>query len=686
VWGEAPQTTLNLQAFERSSLAVCKAHYIKKMRSFILICCLLLGAQQLQAQLTNRLNTMGAGSGGGSRMTTDTTKHVHDVDTLTITYRLLGEPTDYRVDSSVADFNGAFLRIPANYVFLGNNGAPARNINFTPRMLSGFDPGFHSFDHYGFNHENARIYTTNRPYSELSYMVGSQKEQQLGVLHTQNRTDHFNFGFEYQKIYAPGYFRSQATSHDIYRLTSRFNSRNKRYNAYLSYYYNKYTNGENGGLRNPDSLTNPRYNQRKTLDVNLGNYSETTSSLFSSSIPVKTAYNQSSILLVQQYDWGKGDSIHVNDTTDYYKFDPVFRVQYSLKYSSEEYAFTDGQPDTTFYTRHYNWAFSGDSVKARHKWRTISNDFSLFQFPLRGNQAHFITVGARYDAISGTFLDASIHLSNLALHGEYRNKTRNKLWDFQAKGEFYLAGANIGDYNVSGSLSRYLNPTLGNIHLSFSNVNREPSYVYKYFGSSYDSWYNSGLAKENITQLQFAANSEKLKYNLQVNYYIIGNYTYFSNYYQSTQAPAVFNLLQVIFSKHFKAGHYNWYADFAFQQVHGDGRVNIPTLWTRHRLAYENKLFNNLNLMMGIEAKYNTDYYADDYSPVTGQFVYQNTQKVKYNFPDLAAFVHFRIKSLSAFIRGENLNTFFANNNFAAPLYPYNNFSFRLGIRWWFVN
>lgn len=656
------------------------------MRSFILICCLLFGVQHVYAQLTNRISSMGRGGGSGSKMTNDTTKHTHDVDTLTITYRRLGEPTDFRIDSSIADFNGPFLHLPANYVFLGNNGSPARSITFNPRMQSGFDAGFHSFDAYGFSHENARIYTTNRPYTELTYMVGSQKEQQIGLLHTQNRTDRFNFGFEYDKVFAPGYFRSQATNQDIYRITARFNSKNKRYNALLSYFFNKYNNGENGGIRADSQLTDSRYSQRQTLDVNLGNYSTTSSSLFSTTIPVKTSYQQTGFMLVQQYDWGKGDSIHVNDTTDIYKFDPVFRVQYTFKYSNDDYRFLDGQPDTSFYARHYNWAFSGDTILARHNWHTLSNDFSLIQFPIRGNLAHFFNVGARYDNISGTFLDASINFSNLAVHGEYRNKTRNKLWDLSAKGEFYVAGQNIGDYNVSAMLSRYLNPTLGNIHLSFSNVNREASYVYKYFSSTYDTWYNSNLAKENITQLQFAAESSKLKYNLAVNYFVIGNYTYFKDYYQSAQAPAVFNLLQVILSKHFSKGHYNWYADFAFQQVHGDGRVNIPTLWTRHRLAYENKLFNNLNLMTGIEAKYNTSYYADDYSPVTGQFVYQTTQRVQYYFPDLAAFVHFRIKSLSAFIRGENLNTFFAKNNFAGPAYPYNNFSFRLGIRWWFIN
>jgi hypothetical protein len=654
------------------------------MRLFILICCLLAGVQCVQAQIGQRFGNMG---GGGSSTQKDTGSHAHELDTITITYRRFGEPTDYKLDSSLADFTASYLRIPANYVFMGNNGSPARNILFTPLMKPGFDAGYHTFDVYGFNHENARFYATTKPYSELQYMVGSQQEQQIGVLHTQNRTDRFNFGFEYNKKYAPGFFRSQATNHDIYRITGRYNSKNKRYNAYLSYFYNKFNNGENGGVPGGAAiLDDPTYSQRKTIDVNLGNYAATSSGLFSTTLPVKTTNKQSGFMFVQQYDWGKGDTVHVNDTTDYYKFDPFFRVQYTFKVDNNGLEYIDGQPDTLFYTQKYNWAFSGDTIRARHEWRNISNDLSLIQFPIRGNQGHFLAAGARYESIRGTFLDADISFNNLVLHGEYRNKTRNQKWDLSAKGEFYFAGQNAGDYNVSGMLSRYLNETLGNVHLLFSNTNREASYIYKYFSSSYDSWYNNTLGKENVTLLQFAADNRKLKYNLAVNYYLMENYTYFSNYYTSAQAPALFNLLQVILSKHFRYKHYNWYAEFAFQQVHGDGRINVPTIWTRHRFTYENKIFNNLNLMAGIEAKYNTSYYADDYSPVIGQFVYQTTQRVKYYAPDLAAFIHFRIKSLSAFIRGENLNTFFATNNFAGPAYPYNNFTFRLGLRWWFIN
>jgi hypothetical protein len=75
-----------------------------------------------------------------------------------------------------------------------------------------------------------------------------------------------------------------------------------------------------------------------------------------------------------------------------------------------------------------------------------------------------------------------------------------------------------------------------------------------------------------------------------------------------------------------------------------------------------------------------------------GQFTVQDTFKLK-NIPDISAFFHFRIKSFTAYIRAENLNTIsfangfgFTNNNFAAPHYPTQGLMIRFGIQWAFVN
>ena len=652
---------------------------------FIFIALLFFCGNQLKAQFNSgRFSNMGGG-GGSSKMQMDTSKHKEEPDTLTITYRILGEPTDFTIDSSVADFQTDFLKVPSNYTTLGNIGSAAYNTIYTPLMKPGFDAGFHSYDVYSNSHKDARFYYTNRPYTEMQYLVGSKQEQVIGVSHTQNRTERFNFAFDYRKVNAPGYYRSQNTNHDIYRLTARYQSKNKRANTYMSFYYNKINGGENGGIRNDSFLTNDNYKQLKTIPVNLGNNTSQAYAFFGSSIPVKTNYKETGLLIQQQYDWGRGDSIHVNDTTDYYKYDPIFRVQYTFNYQNDNYQFLDTSPDTAFYASHYNF-LPGDTVTSKHQWKMISNDLSLIQFPVRGNLGHFINLGARFESITGTFLDADINFSNLAVHGEYRNKTRNQKWDFSARGEFYVIGQNIGDYGVYGMLKRHINDLLGDVRLSVNNVNREPSYVYKYFNSNRDAWYNTSLGKENTTQLQFATDNKKLKYTLAVNYFLFTNYTYFRDYYHSEQYNSLFNLLQVTFSKKFTISPFAWYLDFAFQQLHGNAPLNIPAFWTRNRFAFEKTLYTNLNLITGIELRYNTGYYADDYSPLTGQFIYQTTQKISNSLPDMAVFANFRIKSFSAYVRAENLNTFIGENNFSAQLYPNNNFAFRLGIRWWFIN
>ena len=106
----------------------------------------------------------------------------------------------------------------------------------------------------------------------------------------------------------------------------------------------------------------------------------------------------------------------------------------------------------------------------------------------------------------------------------------------------------------------------------------------------------------------------------------------------------------------------------------------------------EGEFYKNLSLSMGIEMRYYTPYKAYNYSPVTGQFMPQDTVTLK-NLPDISAFFHFRIKSFTSYVRAENLNTInfangfgFTNNNFAAPHYPTPGFIFRLGIQWGFVN
>ena len=181
---------------------------------------------------------------------------------------------------------------------------------------------------------------------------------------------------------------------------------------------------------------------------------------------------------------------------------------------------------------------------------------------------------------------------------------------------------------------------------------------------------------------------------LSGSYYLISNYAYFKDSYHTAQASPLFNLLQISADKEFHLSrHLIWYANITERKA-GAAPVNVPLVFTRNRIGYEGTLgFRNLRLLVGTEIRYHTPYKADGYSPVTGQFIYQDTATIRLRLPQIDAYLNFRIKSFTAYFRTENLNTVnvskgfgFTNNNFAAPLYPYPGLIIRLGIFWSFVN
>jgi len=128
------------------------------------------------------------------------------------------------------------------------------------------------------------------------------------------------------------------------------------------------------------------------------------------------------------------------------------------------------------------------------------------------------------------------------------------------------------------------------------------------------------------------------------------------------------------------------------QQRVGDGPVNLPLVTTRNQLGYDGNLgFKNLRISFGGEMRYFTPYKAPQYSPLIGQYFFQDNTNVSLKLPDISAFLHFRIKSFSAYVRAENLNSLklgggFTNNNIPTINYPYPGLQIRFGIFWSFVN
>ena len=612
-------------------------------------------------------------------------------DSITISYRYLDSTNRKNIDSSVNDFD-KYYSIPSSYQALGNNGAAAFPLIFEPFAKAGWDAGFHAYDVYRFTLENTKFYKTTKPFTSLGYQLASGKEQMIKVAHTQNPRQNLNVGFDYRLITAPGLFITQNANHNNYRIYGNYQGKRKRYNAYVVLVGNKIRASENGGIVNDSLLLDPNKKDRFSIPVFLGNKAAFKTNPFVTTINTGNTYRDVTFFLRQSYDLGKKDSIAINDSTTEYLFYPKFRIQHSFTYSTYIYSFQDVAADSTIYKNWYDTTFASatDSFHIREKWSVISNDLSLLQFPDTKNSAQYILVGATLQNLKRESLSGTSNLYNVKVHGEYRNRTRNKLWDVLLKGEFYPVGLNAGDYNAYATLSRYLNKRFGNVSIFFQNTNRTPSFIFDN-RSQFNFTKNNNFNKENITS--FGATASNPFINLGFRNHLITNYTYFYSFYQTKQYSKVINLLQVYASKKVKVWrHWNLYAEATFQQTDLASPIRVPLLFTRSRFAYEGNFYKNLFLSAGIEARYYTPYKANNYSPVMGQFVPQDTLTIS-NLPDIHAFVDFRIKGFTAYVRAENLNTAstrngfgFINNNFAAPHYPTQAFMLRLGIQWWFVN
>ncbi|HEY8897840.1 MAG TPA: putative porin [Niastella sp.] len=630
-------------------------------------------------------------------------------DSITIRFRYLDTAHLRNFDSVLYDFT---QRIPGPWyhISLGNLGTATRSLLFTPEMKAGWDPGYHAFDVYNLTVNDAKFYNTTRPYAELNYMLGSRSEQFIRLMHTQNLKPNWNMAFEYRLINAPGSFQNQNTNHNNYRFTSWYKSKNLRYQNFVVIVGNKLRSGESGGIRNNTYLSSDSllagYDERSNIPTKIGPDQPGSRNFFSTNINTGTLYTNATYLMRQSYDIGQKDSIVVNDTTTIPLFYPRLRLEHTIGLSTYHYRFQDTYSESGYYSSLYGIKLRSDrdTFRNREYWKDLTNDFSIYTFPDAKNPQQFLKLGASFQSLKGEFIDSvyvkdssfTDNFYNFFVHGEYRNRTRNQKWDIEGVGNFYVGGLNAGDYNAYISLQRLISKQIGYLELGFQNTNRTPSYVFNTNSSYYLDTASSPIdfKKENTSILFASFIQPKLRLKLSGKYFVITNYAYYKSYFEVDQATTLFNLLQVSAEKIFKiGGSWNWKTWVVLQQRLGDGPVNVPLLSTRNQIGYDGTLgFKNLRISFGAEFRYFTAYKAPNYSPLLGQYTYQDASNVSLRRPDITGYLHFRIKSFSAYVRAENLNALdvtsggFTKNNVPTFDYPYPGMQIRVGIFWSFVD
>jgi hypothetical protein len=615
-----------------------------------------------------------------------------NADSITIFYRLYNSNEIQKLDTTINDFFKHYP-LPYTYYNLGNLGSAGKSYFAQPVSNAGFDAGFHAYDAYNYTLEQTPFYQTTRPYTELGYLLGGKGEQLVEVKHTQNKKQQLNFSFDYRFTNSPGNVKNQSTNFNNMRITAHFQSKRKRYESFLVMITNTAASSENGGLIKGSLLDSLSLNNPYELDTRLGASGLTFRNPFNTNITTGSTYSDNTFLLKQTYDLGQKDSI-VKDTVTTYMFYPRLRFQNEIKLRTSQYLFKDESPDSLRYNNYFNYSRPiGTEVSFQDNWKVLTDEFSLISYPQKNNSNQFLQLGAGYNSFTASFANrAGWSNYNLYGFGMYKNKTRNQLWDMLASGKLFLSGYHAGDYEAKVYLSRILNSKGNYMKLAFENYNRTPSA--NLLGiTQFPIVGLSGIKKENTIDFMGVIGNFKSDWFMQVNYQLINNYNYFSSGYQAASYSSVINYIRIQTENKVKLSkHWNWYNQWNVQLVDQASPIRVPLILTRQRIAFEGNFYKNLNLSTGLELIYHTEYKADMYMPLTGQFYNQNDFTLR-NRPTANAFLHFMIKRFKAYIRLENLNTLIPSSekwgpsyNFSAQNYPTNDLWFRVGIWWNFIN
>ena len=250
----------------------------------------------------------------------------------------------------------------------------------------------------------------------------------------------------------------------------------------------------------------------------------------------------------------------------------------------------------------------------------------------------------------------------------------------------------LGGTNLTASASYNLKDKAF-LKAGIYSYSRMPDFNMLLYQSNYIAynWQNTAtFNKQETNGIQVNLDLKKW-FNIEANYAILDNYTYFATSTEAEDAQVIpfqnsgsINYLKIKLTNEIKFGKFALANTIMYQNVNQDTPIfNVPELITRNTLYFSDHLFKKaMYLQMGVNFKYFTSYYMDAYNPLLAEFYAQNTEKFG-GFPLLDFFINAKVKQTRIYLKAEHINSSFTETNFySAPDYPYRDFIVRFGLVW----
>jgi hypothetical protein len=558
-----------------------------------------------------------------------------------------------------------------------NEGQTYNTLQYSLNSSSPFPEFGFKAKHFNFKEANEIRYSSvATPVTELYFKTVMKHGQNVDAFFTVNTSKRLNFSLAYKGLRSEGKFINQLASTGNLRFTTSYNTKNQRYLANAHYVAQDILNEENGGITTVEDFEsgNPVFANRERLEVYLTDaksFLKGKRVFLDHFFRVNSVKGNNNLYVTHQFNYE-------NKYFEYNQATVVSNLQSGKVFRFGDSYKTSGINDQTHYNKTYNKLGLVYENTTLGKFQFFADDFfSNYYY----NQILILD-----SQNVPSFLSRRIN----CVGGQY-DYQKNK---WAGKFLFSRSVTNQSLSDLDATLQYELNDET-QLSFQYQNINKLANDNYNLYQSSYVNYnWSNDFKNEKINSIIVNATSHWV--NLSAQYSIFNDHLYFSDVssveeialQQQIIAPAqyanIINYLSVKASNEFKFGKFALDNTLLYQKADQSNNIlNVPEFLTRNTLYYSQDMFHKaLFFQTGVTFNYFTNYYANEYNPVIGEFFVQNKKEIG-NFANLDFFFNARIQRTRIYLIAEHFNSSFSGNNFySSPNNPYRDFIIRFGLVW----
>lgn len=631
--------------------------------------------------------------------------------------RQFGNMTEVPVDTLQHDFqNTNDTGGPTgHYTYLGNLGSPRISHVFFERK----DPEqFFFLDPYDFTVVEPEdvVYTnTKSPFTNLTYYKqggSSDGEERFKAYFAVNANKRLGFGFNIDYVYGRGKYMNQSTALFNGNLFAYYLG--DKYNMHFSFINDNLKVAENGGIVDDRYVTRP-------LDMAEGGKVYANDEIPTNLSQVWNHNTGYHAFLTHRYNVGfYRENPDAKDTVNTEIFVPVTSFLHTVKVdiNRRKYISYDEAQNQQYFQNNYLTDVQRDETKQLAVKNTIGISLREgFNKWAKAGLTAFMSHEYRRFTMTDTLARTpgqripTDYVENTISVGGQLIKEQGQTLHYNVMGEIALVGEDAGQFQIQGKgdLNFRLFSDTVRLEANAYIKNLNPIFYYRHFHSKHYWWDNNDLSKIMRTRIEGKLSVDRWKTQLKAGVENIKNYTYLDNtsvkYTETSSGKEVttykndvavkqnsgnIQVFSAALRQDFKLGIFHLDNEITYQKSSNQDILPLPELTLYHNLYIKFGLAKKvLQIEMGADVRYFTQYYAPDYAPAIGQFYLQN-KETRYKlggYPLLNGYINLHLKRTRIFIAMYNLIQGQGEKSyFLAPHYPLNPRLLKFGLSWNFFD